>query len=117
MKIADAYIVWKEPTECWAVNHGLGRNSHFTIPDGYAFQRASGRISPSRHAFSKTGELRVIKASPQKLLYGMLALFHHIVVDCHVEVEATHCAFLAIDEYRDFITPNGYSYAEWFGEA
>lgn len=115
MKMNDAYIVWKERSaDCWAVNHRLGRNSRFTIPDGYHFMNASGLVDPIRHMVRK-GELRVVRTSPEKLVMGMLSLFRYIVVEEFVDVEAAHCAFLEIDEYREHITPYGHSYEQWFG--
>ena len=115
MKINDAYIVWKERSaDCWAVNHRLGRNSQHTIPDGYHFLNASGLVEPTRYMRRK-GELRLIRTAPEKLVLGMLSLFRYIVVEAYVDVEATHCAFLEIDEYREHITPYGHSYEQWFG--
>ena len=116
MKMTDAYIVWKERSaECWTVNHRLGRNNSNTIPDGYAFLNASGLVDSSRFVRRRSGELCLVPTSPQKLLLGMLSLFRYIVVESHVDVEAVHCAFLEIDEYREHITPYGSTYAEWFG--
>ena len=116
MKITDAYIVWKRHSaDCWAVNHRLGRNSSFTIPDGHAFMNAYGMFVPSRIIRRRTGELQVVRTSPMKLVLGMLSLFRYIIVEDHVDAEAAHCAFLAIDEYREHITPYGHSYEQWFG--
>ena len=57
----------------------------------------------------------LVRTPPTKLVYGMLSLFRYIVVEDHVEVEAAHCAFLSIDEYREHVTPYGHSYEQWFG--
>jgi hypothetical protein len=113
MKVDECYIVWKEHSaECWPVLYG--RNSRFTIPNGYHFMPALGEVSKTRTIY-KNGETKIIKASQASKIIGMLGLFRHIIIVGHVDAEAVHCAFMEVDEYLTFITPFGHTYKQWYG--
>jgi hypothetical protein len=93
MKMDNADVIWTPGTAlCRVEAHG----SHW--------QRTKGDRWVTATSMGEMGEYQN-KSENDKLL-AMFILFNTIVVRDGIDVLAAHTAFLAIDEYRETISPD-----------
>jgi hypothetical protein len=111
MKLEDARVCWRPETgEVWIVH--VNRKNGLTVPDDCRYDLATGHIGHF-DLLTKHGQKRRDAELLKRL--GMLGMIQKLTCVENIPGEAVHCAFLIIDEYRQWNTPYGHSYEQWFG--
>jgi hypothetical protein len=102
MKLEVADVIWTPEVDynTDAPNRGAVRVERHSS----GWRRTPGdRWMPAAHAFNYGHST---KGNPTKQLLSLFLLFNTLVIRDGIDAQAAHEAFLAIDEYRQTISPD-----------